>query len=108
MRCGFAGEPTKENSTLSGVAAGGGEVVHDRGIPAGELARPLDSEARARAIRRGTRARQAAGAVHTDMERGFGAAEITPWDAPANLWLWVRVAARMRPGCDLDRAPVEP
>ena len=37
-------------------------------------------EARARAISRGTRARQAAGAVHTDMERGFVAAEVTPWD----------------------------
>ena len=37
------------------------------------------AEARARAIRRGTRARRAAGAVHTDMERGFVAAEITPW-----------------------------
>jgi ribosome-binding ATPase len=37
-------------------------------------------EARARAIERGTRARQAAGAVHTDMARGFVAAEITPWD----------------------------
>jgi GTP-binding protein YchF len=37
------------------------------------------AEARARAIRRGTRARQAAGAVHTDMERGFVAAEVTPW-----------------------------
>ena len=36
-------------------------------------------EARARAIRRGTRARQAAGGVHTDMERGFVAAEVTPW-----------------------------
>jgi ribosome-binding ATPase YchF (GTP1/OBG family) len=40
-----------------------------------------DSEARARAIPRGMRARQAAGAVHTDMERGFVAAEVTPWDA---------------------------
>jgi ribosome-binding ATPase len=40
-----------------------------------------DSEARARAIPRGTRARQAAGAVHTDMERGFVAAEVTPWEA---------------------------
>ena len=40
-----------------------------------------DKEARARSIRRGTRARQAAGAVHTDMERGFVAAEIVPWDA---------------------------
>jgi ribosome-binding ATPase len=39
-----------------------------------------DAEARGRAIRRGTRARQAAGVVHTDMERGFVAAEVTPWD----------------------------
>jgi ribosome-binding ATPase len=37
-------------------------------------------EARARAIRRGTRARRAAGVVHTDMERGFVAAEVIPWD----------------------------
>jgi GTP-binding protein YchF len=37
-------------------------------------------EARARAIARGTRARQAAGSVHTDMARGFVAAEVTPWD----------------------------
>jgi len=40
-----------------------------------------DKEARARSIRRGTRARQAAGAVHTDMERGFVAAEVVAWDA---------------------------
>ena len=40
-----------------------------------------DSEARAWAIRRGTPARRAAGAVHSDMERGFVAAEITPWEA---------------------------
>jgi ribosome-binding ATPase len=38
------------------------------------------AEGRARAIRRGTRAREAAGVVHTDMERGFVAAEVTPWD----------------------------
>src|SRR6266540_3850563 len=38
-----------------------------------------DKEARARAIPRGTRARRAAGAIHTDMERGFVAAEVTPW-----------------------------
>jgi len=37
-------------------------------------------EARARAIERGTRARRAAGAVHTDMERGFVAAEVTFWE----------------------------
>ena len=40
-----------------------------------------DAEARARAIRRGTPARRAAGAVHTDMERGFVGAEVVPWDA---------------------------
>jgi ribosome-binding ATPase len=40
-----------------------------------------DKEARAWAIKRGTRARQAAGAIHTDMEKGFVAAEITPWAA---------------------------
>jgi GTP-binding protein YchF len=40
-----------------------------------------DKEARAHSIRRGTRARQAAGGVHTDMERGFVAAEIVAWDA---------------------------
>ena len=39
------------------------------------------TEARARAIPRGTRARRAAGAIHTDMERGFVAAEVTPWNA---------------------------
>ncbi len=37
-------------------------------------------EARARAIVRGTRARRAAGTVHTDMERGFVAAEVTFWE----------------------------
>jgi GTP-binding protein YchF len=37
-------------------------------------------EARARAIARGTPAARAAGAVHTDMERGFVAAEVVAWD----------------------------
>ena len=37
-------------------------------------------EARARAIRRGTRAAQAAGVVHTDMARGFVAVEAIAWD----------------------------
>jgi GTP-binding protein YchF len=40
-----------------------------------------DADARARAIPRGTPARRAAGAVHTDMERGFVAAEVVPWEA---------------------------
>jgi GTP-binding protein YchF len=43
-----------------------------------------DKEARAWAIPRGTRARRAAGAIHTDMERGFVAAEVTPWAALVN------------------------
>ena len=37
-------------------------------------------EARARAIPSGTPARAAAGAVHSDMERGFVAAEVIAWD----------------------------
>jgi GTP-binding protein YchF len=40
-----------------------------------------DKEGRAWAIPRGTRARAAAGWIHTDMERGFVAAEVTPWGA---------------------------
>jgi hypothetical protein len=59
-------------------------------------------EARARAIRRGTPARRAAGAVHTDMERGFVAAEVTPWErlveaggfAPARERAFTRVEGR--------------
>ncbi|HEY1273456.1 MAG TPA: redox-regulated ATPase YchF [Thermoleophilaceae bacterium] len=59
-------------------------------------------EARARAITRGTRARQAAGAVHTDMERGFVAAEVVAWDdlvaaggyAPAREQAKLRVEGR--------------
>jgi GTP-binding protein YchF len=42
------------------------------------------AEARARAIPRGTPASRAAGAVHTDMERGFVAAEVVRWDQLAD------------------------
>jgi ribosome-binding ATPase len=38
-----------------------------------------DKEARAWAIRRGTAARRAAGSIHTDIERGFVAAEVVSW-----------------------------
>jgi ribosome-binding ATPase YchF (GTP1/OBG family) len=38
------------------------------------------AEARARAVPRGTTARAAAGRVHADMERGFVAAEVVPWE----------------------------
>jgi GTP-binding protein YchF len=37
-------------------------------------------EGRAWAIERGTPARRAAGEIHTDMERGFVAAEVTSWE----------------------------
>jgi ribosome-binding ATPase len=39
------------------------------------------AEAHARSVRRGTPARRAAGAVHSDMEHGFIAAEVVPWEA---------------------------
>jgi ribosome-binding ATPase len=39
------------------------------------------AEARARAMPRGTTAWEAAGAVHTDMQRGFVRAEVIAWDA---------------------------
>ena len=47
-------------------------------------------EARAHAIPRGTPARRAAGSVHTDIERGFVAAEVVPWRT------WWRPAATRR------------
>jgi len=39
-----------------------------------------DKETRAWTIRRGTRAPQAAGTIHTDFERGFIRAETIAWD----------------------------
>jgi ribosome-binding ATPase len=39
------------------------------------------AEATARSVPRGTTARRAAGTVHTDMEKGFVAAEVVPWEA---------------------------
>ena len=39
-----------------------------------------EDEVRAWTIRRGTRAREAAGTIHSDIERGFIRAEIVPWD----------------------------
>jgi len=40
-----------------------------------------EDEVRAWPIRRGTRARQAAGKIHSDLERGFIRAEVTPYEA---------------------------
>ncbi|MEM7048745.1 MAG: redox-regulated ATPase YchF [Acidobacteriota bacterium] len=39
-----------------------------------------EDEVRAWTIRRGTVARQAAGAIHSDIERGFIRAEVVPWE----------------------------
>ena len=39
-----------------------------------------EDEVRAWTIRRGTRARQAAGRIHSDLERGFIRAEVTPYE----------------------------
>ncbi|MEM7351776.1 MAG: redox-regulated ATPase YchF [Acidobacteriota bacterium] len=39
-----------------------------------------EDEVRAWTIRRGTRARQAAGTIHSDLERGFIRAEVIAWD----------------------------
>ena len=39
-----------------------------------------EDEVRAWTIRRGTRAREAAGAIHSDIERGFIRAEVVEWD----------------------------
>jgi ribosome-binding ATPase len=68
------------------------------------------AEARARAIPEGTAASRAAGAVHTDMERGFVAAEVIEWDrlveagsyAAARERAWLRTEGRDYPVRDGD------
>jgi GTP-binding protein YchF len=44
-----------------------------------------EDEVRAWTIKRGTRARQAAGRIHSDLERGFIRAEVTPYDVFTQL-----------------------
>ena len=39
-----------------------------------------EDEVRAWTVRRGTRAREAAGSIHSDIERGFIRAEVVRWD----------------------------
>jgi ribosome-binding ATPase len=61
-----------------------------------------DKEARAWAIRRGTAARRAAGSIHTDIEKGFVAAEVIAWNdlveaggyAPAREQAKLRIEGR--------------
>ena len=55
-------------------------------------------EARAHAIRAGTTAAEAAGEIHTDMQRGFVRAEVVRWDAlvEASGWPGARERAALR------------
>jgi ribosome-binding ATPase len=57
-----------------------------------------EKEARAWTIRRGSTARQAAGRIHTDMQRGFIAAEVGNWEevVAAGSWARAREEARVR------------
>jgi len=48
----------------------------------------VGAEARAWAVPRGTEVAAAAGRIHTDMERGFVRAEVTEFDALADLGSW--------------------
>ncbi|NPB06259.1 MAG: redox-regulated ATPase YchF [Aquificae bacterium] len=45
-------------------------------------------ETRAWTVKRGTKAPQAAGKIHSDMERGFIAAEVVPWDELVKAGSW--------------------
>jgi hypothetical protein len=61
-----------------------------------------DDECRAWSIRAGTPARGAAGAVHSDIEKGFIRAEVVPWDklleagslAAAREKAWLRLEGK--------------
>ena len=56
------------------------------------------NEIRARSLRRGATAYEAAGAVHTDMQRGFVRAEVTGWEdlVAAGSFAAAREAGRLR------------
>jgi ribosome-binding ATPase YchF (GTP1/OBG family) len=57
-----------------------------------------EKEARAWTIREGSTVRQAAGRIHTDMERGFIAAEVGDWKdiVAAGSWARAREEAKVR------------
>jgi GTP-binding protein YchF len=57
-----------------------------------------EKEARARTLNEGTTVRQAAGRIHTDMERGFIAAEVGDWQdiVAAGSWAKAREEAKVR------------
>jgi len=49
-----------------------------------------EKEVRAWTVRRGTKAPQAAGEIHSDMERGFIRAEVIPWEKLVEAGGWAR------------------
>jgi GTP-binding protein YchF len=57
-----------------------------------------ENESRAWTLRKGSTARRAAGKVHSDMERGFIAAEVGNWEdvVTAGSWAKAREAAKVR------------
>ena len=57
-----------------------------------------ENESRAWTVRKGSTVRQAAGRIHTDMERGFIAAEVGDWHdiVDAGTWARAREEARVR------------
>jgi ribosome-binding ATPase YchF (GTP1/OBG family) len=57
-----------------------------------------EKECRAWTVREGSTARRAAGRIHTDMERGFIAAEVGRWEdiVAAGSWARAREEAKVR------------
>lgn len=57
-----------------------------------------EKESRAWTLRKGATAQQAAGRIHSDMERGFIAAEVAPWEelVAAGSWARAREEAKVR------------
>ncbi len=57
-----------------------------------------EKESRAWTVRKGSTARQAAGRIHSDMERGFIAAEVGNWEdiVAASSWAKARETAKVR------------
>jgi ribosome-binding ATPase len=53
-----------------------------------------EKEVRAWTVRRGTKAMEAAGEIHSDMERGFIRAEVIPWDRLVEAGGWARAKER--------------
>jgi ribosome-binding ATPase YchF (GTP1/OBG family) len=57
-----------------------------------------EKESRAWTVRKGSTARRAAGRIHSDMERGFIAAEVSDWEdlVAAGSWARAREEAKAR------------